>query len=242
MSRFRLVIRSLFFFWRVNLAVCMGVIAATAVLVGALLVGDSMRGSLRKISLDGLGHIDEMLLTERFFRTELANEIQADPRFQTEFERIAPIILFPNASATFKKSDDQSSVANKITLIGCTDDFWGFSADHVQPEVNGSLPEFDNPPSSITTPVVLNEPLANDLGISKSDLGKGSNPILTVQIPKPQLVNADNPIGKKEDLYENIARLEVVDIIPAESLGRFHLHPSQLLPKIVFLPIATVQE
>ena len=78
MTRYLFVVRSLFFFWRVNLAVCLGVVAATAVLTGALLVGDSMRGSLRKISLDGLGNVDEILLTDRFFREQLAEEIQAN--------------------------------------------------------------------------------------------------------------------------------------------------------------------
>ena len=39
-----------------------------AVLTGALLVGDSMRGSLRRLLLDQLGQIDEVLVTDPFFR------------------------------------------------------------------------------------------------------------------------------------------------------------------------------
>jgi hypothetical protein len=43
---------------RIHLAVALGVAAATAVLTGALLVGDSVRGSLRHLALDRLGNIE----------------------------------------------------------------------------------------------------------------------------------------------------------------------------------------
>ena len=119
MSQYLYVLRSLFFFWRVNLAVCLGVVAATAVLTGALLVGDSMRGSLRKISLDGLGEVDEILLTDRFFREQLADEIKSDKSFQADFDIAEPVILFPNASASYKKTESDSSLANNVALIGC---------------------------------------------------------------------------------------------------------------------------
>ena len=51
-----------------NLAVACGVAVGTAVLTGALLVGDSMRGSLRHLTLDRLGRIEEVLVADRFFR------------------------------------------------------------------------------------------------------------------------------------------------------------------------------
>ena len=59
--------RSLIYFWRINLAVVLGVAVATAVLTGALIVGDSVRGSLRDLSLSRLGKIDHALVSERFF-------------------------------------------------------------------------------------------------------------------------------------------------------------------------------
>ena len=40
-----MMFRSLFHFWRMNLAVLLAVSVATAVLTGALLVGDSVSGS-----------------------------------------------------------------------------------------------------------------------------------------------------------------------------------------------------
>lgn len=244
MNRIQFVLRSLFYFARINLAVSLGVLAATAVLTGALLVGDSMRGSLRNISLDGLGKIDEILLSERFFRAELAAELEATDGFDEQFDRSEAIVIFPNASASMKVSADEKNVANEVTLIGCKNSFWDFSDDKIRPRgPNGVLPDFDNIDlSSTTVPVVINEPLASDLGVTRDDLSGDSETLLTVQIPKPQLINADNPIGKKEDLYETIARLKIVDILPAKSVGRLTLHPTQLLPRIVFAPLETVQE
>ena len=244
MNRLRLIVQSLFFFWRVNLAVGLGVAAATAVLTGALLVGDSMRGSLREISLDGLGKIDEILIADRFFREELANELENSEEFKDNFEKAESVVLFPNASASFTNIEEETKVANKVTLIGCKNGFWDFGLETIRPkDSTGKLPEFDELDlSALTTPIVINQPLAADLGISVGDLESKDGVVLTVQIPKPQLVNADNPIGKKKDLYEIIARLKIVDIVPAKSLGRFTLHPTQLIPRILFLPMSTVQE
>ena len=57
MNRFQLVLRSLSHHWRTNLAVLLGVVAGTAVIGGALIVGDSVRASLVKMTLDRLGKI-----------------------------------------------------------------------------------------------------------------------------------------------------------------------------------------
>ena len=55
MSLVRLILASLAYHRRTNLAVALAVMAATAVLTGALAVGDSMRGSLRHLLLDRVG-------------------------------------------------------------------------------------------------------------------------------------------------------------------------------------------
>lgn len=73
MSRWLLIRRSLRHYWRTNLAVLLGVVAATAVIGGALLVGDSVRDSLRQMSLDRLGSVDHALVAPRFFRQQLGD-------------------------------------------------------------------------------------------------------------------------------------------------------------------------
>ena len=74
MSLFRLILLSVRHFWKMNVAVACGVAVGTAVLTGALLVGDSMQGSLHDLVLAGLGRIDEVLVADHFFREELAGD------------------------------------------------------------------------------------------------------------------------------------------------------------------------
>ena len=50
-----LIKRSVKYYWRTNLPVVFGVATAVAVLAGALLVGDSVRASLRDLFLQRLG-------------------------------------------------------------------------------------------------------------------------------------------------------------------------------------------
>ena len=61
MTRWRLLLRNLLYHRRGNSAVLLGVVVGTMVLTGALLVGDSLRGSLRDLTLRRLGWIDESL-------------------------------------------------------------------------------------------------------------------------------------------------------------------------------------
>ena len=78
MSRWSLLKATLFYHWRANLAVGLGVVAATAVITGALVVGDSVQTSLLDMHLDRLGRIDMAIGgRDRFVREELAAELQA---------------------------------------------------------------------------------------------------------------------------------------------------------------------
>ena len=58
MTRTTLLLRTILFHWRTNLAVWLGVVAGTAVIGGALIVGDSVRGSLRDMTLARLAGVD----------------------------------------------------------------------------------------------------------------------------------------------------------------------------------------
>ena len=59
MTRGSLLLATLRHHWRSNLAVGLGVIAATAVITGALIVGDSVQTSLLDMHLDRLGRITD---------------------------------------------------------------------------------------------------------------------------------------------------------------------------------------
>ena len=56
--RFRtLILRSLRFHWRGHLGVLLGAAVGSAALIGALVVGDSVRLSLRDLALQRLGNV-----------------------------------------------------------------------------------------------------------------------------------------------------------------------------------------
>jgi len=59
----QIVLRSLTYYWRTNVAVVLGVATAVSVLAGALLVGDSVRGSLRDLLLGRLGKTDQVVVS-----------------------------------------------------------------------------------------------------------------------------------------------------------------------------------
>src|SRR5947209_20356355 len=74
-----LVARSLIFHRRAHLGTLLGALLATAILVGALAVGDSVRYSLRAMGLARIGQVDLALKGgDRFFRVGLADDIAAD--------------------------------------------------------------------------------------------------------------------------------------------------------------------
>src|SRR5687768_3206407 len=98
MSFLQLVRRGLTHYWRTNLAVVAGVAAAVTVLSGALLVGDSVRGSLRELVVRRLGAADLALVSSDFFRARLADDLREDSAFARDFEAIVPIIAVQGAA------------------------------------------------------------------------------------------------------------------------------------------------
>src|SRR6516165_11176805 len=106
-----LLFRNLLYHWRGNLAVLLGVVVGTAVLTGALLVGDSLRGSLGELTLRRLDWVDEALIAPRFFREGLAEELAAGQ----SAERLCPCILL---QATAAKANSETNSVRGVTVIG----------------------------------------------------------------------------------------------------------------------------
>ena len=227
MSNLSIAIKSLLFHRQVNLAIALGVAAATAVLTGALIVGDSMRGSLRDLTLDRLGKIDLMLVSDGFFREALASELKSSAAIANSLKQVAPIIYFPNGTVERSQKNTPKNLG-QVTLMGIRPDFWDFA---------------NTPPSDIpklaANEVIINQILADDLGITTDQLGDTR---LTVGVPKQSLLPSDSSLGNKSDLVERLVDLKVVDIIPATGLGQFGLQPTQIPPRLIYLPITTLQD
>ncbi len=117
MSFLKLAIRGLLYHWRINATVALGVAAATAVLTGALLVGDSVRGSLRAMTLDRLGRIDELLISDRFFQASLADQLQQQLGFQQYYRQAVGVMLFPQATVE-RPGEGGTTRASNVLVVG----------------------------------------------------------------------------------------------------------------------------
>ncbi|MCE9564862.1 MAG: FtsX-like permease family protein [Planctomycetes bacterium] len=102
----RLIVRNLAFHWRGNLAVLLGVVVGSAVLTGALLVGDSLRGSLRARVERQLGGIDAAAMLPRLVRADIVNELSGN---------VAPVLLVPG-SAQGLTAD--APFLGRVTVLG----------------------------------------------------------------------------------------------------------------------------
>jgi ABC-type antimicrobial peptide transport system permease subunit len=126
-----------------HVAVGLGVAVATAVLTGALLVGDSVRGSLRDLTLQRLGRIDSALVTDHFFRAALAEEVHGEPA-----------ILMPGTLEA--GGGDNLRRATQVSIVGVRDAFW-------------KLGEGGPKEPLVAESVAITEPLARELGVATGD-------------------------------------------------------------------------
>ncbi len=217
MSTFRIALRSLAFYRRTNFALALGIMAATAVLTGALVVGDSVRGSLRHLIIDQLGRIDEVLVTPGFFREALAGEIAAAPQFRQNFATAMPAILL---QGSLESASDSQHRAGGVTVLGAPAEFW---------QLGRGGPA--KPPAGDA--IVLNQPLAERLHVKAGDE-------LLLRLPQANLVPADSALGKKTETSRG-RRFTVSEVIAAEGLGRFGLRPTQQMPLDAFTAIEPLQ-
>ncbi len=119
MRRATLLRRSLYHYWRTNLAVIAGVAVAVAVLAGALMVGVSVRSSLRDLVLQRLGRTDHVVLSSGFFRDGLASA----------FDRAAPLIVLEG----FVTDQESGRRASRVLVYGVDERFWQFHDLDVPP-------------------------------------------------------------------------------------------------------------
>ncbi len=213
MTTWRLIFRSAGFYLRGHLGVAAGVAVATAVLVGALAVGDSIGYSLAAVAKRRLGKVTLAAGTdERFFRAELADDLAG-----ALGATVAPVIRL-NATAVNPETRDR---ANRIRVLGVDERFWKLgNADAL---LEGKAPR----------EVVLNEPLAERLNVRPGD-------IVVLRIRKPGLMSDDAPMSGDAEA-EAVMRLTVKAVASEAQFGRFSLRAEQVAPMTAFVPLEMLQ-
>ena len=211
----RFLFRSLSHYRGIHLSVALGVAVGTAVLSGALLVGDSVRGSLRDLTLDRLGAIDHAMVTDRYFREDLAEDLAEATNFAYAFERAAPAVLIRGSV----EAASSGARASRVNLHGIDERFAAF---------------YEQPlPLPKSREVVLNESLAREVGVAAGDS-------VLLRFQTDTLVPSESVMGRKGDNVRTL-RLTVASVVPNRGPGRFGLSPSQQLPFNAYLPLDAVQ-
>jgi putative ABC transport system permease protein len=139
MTTRKLILRSLTHYWRSNLAVAAGVATAVAVLAGSLVVGRSVRSSLRQLALERLGNTHSAVISKHPFREELAGE----------FPDAAPLIALEGIVS----HQASGRRATRVAVYAVDERFWHFhqrAALHLSP-----------------SETAISEALAYDLGAAR---------------------------------------------------------------------------
>lgn len=217
--------RSLSHYWRINLAVVLSCAVACAVLAGALLVGDSVRGSLRDLTLDRLGEIDYALSGRTFFRAGLHEDLAREHGEQIE-QTAAAIVVHGSAVHA-----ETGARASQVGVQGVGADFSGFFA----PSSESSLIDLSRAEGQRFPSVVVNEALRRELG---ADIGDD----LLVALERPGQAPRETLLGSTatEDVVREL-RLTLVAVLLDRGVGRFSLQPSQELPLVAFVDLGVLQ-
>ena len=241
---FWLIRQSLFYYWRTNLAVLLGVVAGTAVIGGALVVGDSVRGSLITMSKQRLGEIDYAVSSHRFVKESLAENLgehlKADPlRAHESPMHIAPALVMVGAverdlssGSQEENAKPQFARAGQVNIYGVDDRLWNLTLHD-----GAEVPTGDE--------IILSSRLAEQLGQTRAGV---SQPLkegdeVTIWLELPSSIPRDTLLGDREQETAVSQSFRVKKILPDRSgVGRLELNPSQQLPLNAFVDLDALQK
>ena len=200
--------RSLTFHAGHHAGVVLAAAVAATVLVGALVVGDSVRGTLRRRAQDRIGRAEFVLDGgDRYFQARPGGPAGA---------------FASNALSTFAlrlpgvvTRQDGAARANQVRVHGVPPGFWGMSP---QPRV---LPDADD------GVVALNEALARHLSAKPGDE-------LVLRIHKPSALSQDAVISPRDGASVAL-RVRVGTILRASDWGDFSMEAGSMPPFNLFM-------
>jgi putative ABC transport system permease protein len=240
--------RSLRFHARNHFGVVLGAAIGSAALIGALIVGDSVRGSLRGRALTRLGSIAYAMSTgDRFFEQALGGRLEINHfDVQSQGTSIHYTIIGPSpttllqVTGTAARQDGRARV-NQINVLGV--DLTALAGLRGRPPMKSSetrsgiqalLDETDptHEPGAQWAAgnlVLLNDALAKQLGVVQGDE-------ILIRVRKPSQLAQDAAISPREDTSLAL-RLRVGPNLSPEFLGDFGLNANQTAPANAFLPL-----
>jgi ABC-type lipoprotein release transport system permease subunit len=197
MTAGQLLRRNLLHFWRTNLAVVAGVATSVAVLSGALLVGESVRGSLRSLLLDRLGATEYVVAADGYFREGLAGDL-VSAGGTADGAAACPIVVVQGVVV----HEPTGRRAYGVNVYGIDDRFWRFhgAANHDLSDGRTAL---------------VGAGLADSLGVRAGDG-------LLLRIDANRGIPRESVFGRREDVGRTV-RLTSGGVLPA----RFEVAPGR---------------
>ena len=201
--------RNLLFYWKRNLAVALGVAVCSAVIIGALMVGDSIKYNLNKIVALRLGAITHSITAgDRYFTEGLAH------RFEKQIHSpVAPLLLLDGIAI----NNDGDKRVNKIQIVGADASFDKTAQSNTH---YGSLTEDE---------VIISTNLAERLNLKPGD-------DVLFRIKRASLIPVNTPFVSEKNATVPI-RLKVKAIAGNDQMGRFHLRITQTAPYNAFVSL-----
>lgn len=205
----KFLLRSLAFYRKTHLWVVLGTMLSTAILVGALIIGDSVRHSLQRIVFVRLGETEFALSSgDRFFQVRMADKLA-----ESLETTVAPLLQTRGIAI----ADGGQRRVNNIQVVGVDARFgkMGGAGEFYAHMAPGEA--------------IVNRALADRLGIQQNDE-------ILLRMHKPDVMPKDAPLSLDSDT--SIARRFTIKGIAGDSdFGRFNLRADQLTPLSVFISL-----
>ncbi|WP_346861290.1 FtsX-like permease family protein [uncultured Draconibacterium sp.] len=210
MTRLNFIIKSFIHYFKANLLVALGVAISAMVLTGSLIIGDSVRHSLKQATFYRLGETTHLVsVVERYFRQEMADEIEAaNPEIKA-----TPVLLLEGMAV----ADGGELRANKVQIVGVSSDFEEIAKTNIYSELQNNE-------------IAISQNLAERL-----QKAEGDN--ILVRIKKASLIPMNAPFVSAEETSVAL-RATIKKVVTEEELGRFSLKNSQTAPYNIFVSIA----
>lgn len=187
-----------------------GTIISTAVLTGALVVGDSVRYSLEQLTDTRLGKAHFAVQSgDRFFRQQLATELAAKTKSVA-----APLLQLEGIAL----NSDKNTLIKRVEVLGIDTNFmklWDFPAITLKSDE-----------------AILSRSTAGKLNLKTGDE-------FLLKVRKQSKASENAPFISEKELLVGF-RVKVGKISDDVSMGRFSLKSNQSAPYNIFVPIETL--
>jgi ABC-type lipoprotein release transport system permease subunit len=214
LTLFTLARRSLRYYWQTHLAVVLSVGVAVSVLAGALVVGDSVRGSLRELALGRLGRTAFVIRAPQYVEAAFLDRLVTLPAFASAYE--ASSLIAVTGVVVHQEHDAHTG---GVDVYGVDQRFFTFHGRAVDP------PGMHD--------AYISEALARETNVAAGDT-------IVVRVETPSVIPAESLYARKDDMARTV-RLAVRRVLTAAEIGEFSLDARQGAVRVVFTSLEHLQ-